>query len=52
VSLDPVRAEKAIAAIVRRSGRKGLPLTRNQVLDRLAKVYQMTHAVEVIRQNS
>jgi hypothetical protein len=50
VSLDPVRARAAVAAIVMRSGRQGELLTEDKVLDTLVKRYGMTHAVTLIRQ--
>lgn len=50
VSLDPIRARAAVAAIVARSGRRGPPLTHDEVLDTLADRYGMTRAADIIRQ--
>jgi predicted nucleic acid-binding protein len=50
VSLDPIRALDAVAAIVERSGRKGPPVTTDSVLDALVKRYGMTQVVGLMRQ--
>lgn len=50
VSLDPIRARGAVTAIAERSGRKGVRLTEDDVLDVLVLRYSMTQAVELIRQ--
>jgi hypothetical protein len=49
VSLDPVRARAAVAAIAARSGRKGPPLTEDEVLDTLADRYGMIRTAEILR---
>lgn len=49
VAVDPVAALTAVTAIANRSGRNGPRLTEDQILDRLAKTYQMTRAVEIVR---
>lgn len=50
VSLDPVRGRAAIAALVARSGRRGPPLTEDEVVDTLAGRYGMTRLAEILRQ--
>lgn len=50
VSLDPVRARAAVAAIAARSGRTGPLLTEEAVLDTLASRYRMNRAAEILRQ--
>lgn len=50
VSVDPLRAMDGINAIAGRSGRKGPALTVDDVLDKLLRTYEMTLAVELIRQ--
>lgn len=49
VTLDPVRARAAIAAIVERSGSRGPRLTDEDVLEALVSRYKMSSAVELIR---
>lgn len=48
VAVDPVQARAAVAAIARRSGRKGPILTDGDVLGILADRYGMTRAVELL----
>lgn len=50
VSLDPIRAMAAIAALVARSGRSGPVRSEEEVLKTLADRYGMTSAVEIIRE--
>jgi predicted nucleic acid-binding protein len=50
VCLDPLRARSAVAAIVRRSGRKGPPLTEDDILETLVHRYGMAEAVKLIQQ--
>ena len=50
VALDPFRSLAAVNAIVARSGKKGPLLTTGKVLDTLEARYEMSLAVEVIRQ--
>ncbi|MEU4550615.1 PIN domain-containing protein [Micromonospora violae] len=50
VSLDPVRACAAVAAIARRSGRFGPKRTEEDILEVLVRRYGMTSAVEMMRQ--
>jgi predicted nucleic acid-binding protein len=52
VSLDPVRARAAVAAIARRSGRVGPTRTEEDILGTLTERYGMTSAVEVMRRAS
>lgn len=49
VSLDPVRAQAAVRAIAARSGRWGLRLAEDEILDILATRYSMTQAVDALR---
>lgn len=50
VSLDPVRACAAVAAIAKRSGRMGPIQTEELILETLTRRYGMTSAVEMMRQ--
>ncbi|GAB3985109.1 hypothetical protein GCM10029978_096850 [Actinoallomurus acanthiterrae] len=50
VELEPFRAFNAIVAIAERSGRKGPPVSVDDVLDILAKRYAMTTAVHTMQQ--
>lgn len=50
VCIDPIRARAAVAAVVRRSGRRGPVLTEDDVLDALINRYGMADAVKLIQQ--
>lgn len=50
VSLDPRRALSAVNHLVKRSGRKGPPLSVESVLLQLEDRYKMVQAVELLRQ--
>ncbi|HEX3780047.1 MAG TPA: PIN domain-containing protein [Pseudonocardiaceae bacterium] len=50
VELSPARALAAVEAIVARSGRQGSPLTTCRVLDLLEARYDLSQAVELLRQ--
>ncbi|MEV1109619.1 PIN domain-containing protein [Micromonospora sp. NPDC049751] len=50
VSLDPVRACAAVAAIAKRSGRLGRVQAEEDILEILDRRYGMTSAVEMMRQ--
>lgn len=50
VSLDPVRACVAVAAIAKRSGRLGRVQTEKDIFEILDRRYRMTSAVEMMRQ--
>lgn len=50
VSLDPVKARAAVAAIAGRSGRAGPPQTEDDIFKILADRYGMASAVELMRQ--
>ncbi|MCO6005418.1 PIN domain-containing protein [Actinoallomurus purpureus] len=50
VELDPLQAFDAVVAIAERFGRKGPPVTTDDVLDTLVERYGMTSAVRIMRQ--
>ena len=49
VELDPSRAMDAVTAIASRSGRRGVVLTEDAVLDALVRRYRMSEAVDSTR---
>jgi len=49
VDVDPTRAMDAVTAIATRSGRRGVVLTEDGVLDALVRRYRMIEAVDLIR---
>ena len=49
VALDPARGVRAVQQIVARSGRKGPPRTVDDILDTLARRYDLIDAVDLVR---
>lgn len=49
VAIDAGAAWAAVSAIAGRSGRKGVPRSEDEILDRLVDVYDMGRTVEIIR---